>query len=337
MSHRPGGHPEDAGECPEAALESAGWTATWQPRTVRHPRMAGHTPRGAHATSTWKQAWPSGPGHHSAGGRVLYPRAFLLTSEGTWKRRSVHLSLPWPYMGSPSGLRPCTRPVSAPTKAQRGGDTTGRPGKTLSTGAEPQGPGQQSPQLPGRLCVPPGLCPGAGGQPACLPSPPHPRETHHGQRHGPSPKADPVRADPQSPPAVTPGARQAGCHDAGSRGTPRTSGVGGICSGPGSGPRHFLRGRHQFRQRGWAPGGVPPPPAAAPHRLPQSKSRFCTAGTVELAFCPVTRWRSSTTCTASGSLAAGDPERRDLRPRAGRPPRPRRPHPAIPVGAPTAL
>ena len=44
-----------------------------------------------------------------------------------------------------------------PTKAQRGGDTTGRPGKTLSTGVEPQVPGQQSPQLPGRLCVPPGL------------------------------------------------------------------------------------------------------------------------------------------------------------------------------------
>ena len=51
----------------------------------------------------------------------------------------------------------------------------------------------------------------------------------------------------------------------------------------------------------------PPPRPTAPHRLPHRKSRFCTAGTVELAFWPVTRWRSSTTCTASGSLAAGAP------------------------------
>lgn len=134
--------------------------------------MAGHTPRGVHATSTWKQAWPSGPGHHLAGSRVLYPRAFLLISEGTWRRRSIHLSPPWPYMGSPSGLRPCTRPASAPTKAQRGGDTTGRPGKTISTGAEPRGLGQQLPQLPRRLCDPPGLTVFQGWQAACLP--PHP-------------------------------------------------------------------------------------------------------------------------------------------------------------------
>lgn len=170
-----------------------------------------------------------------------------------------------------------------------------------------------------------------------LASPPLPRETHHGQWHSLSPKANPFREDPQSPPAVPPGARQAGCHDAESRGTPRTSGGGGICSGPDSGPCHFLRGRRQFRQRGRAPGRVLPPLAVAPHRLPQRKSRFCTAGTVELAFCPVTRWRSSTTCTASGSLAAGDPECRGLRRRAGRLPRRRRPRPAIPAGAPTAL
>lgn len=50
---------------------------------------------------------------------------------------------------------------------------------------------------------------------------------------------------------------------------------------------------------------APPGSPSRPHRLPQRKSRFCTAGTVELAFWPVTRWRSSTTCTASGSLAAG--------------------------------
>lgn len=52
----------------------------------------------------------------------------------------------------------------------------------------------------------------------------------------------------------------------------------------------------------------PPPRCPRPHRPPQRDSRFCTAGTVEFVFWPVTRWRSSTTCTASGSLAAEDPE-----------------------------
>lgn len=47
-------------------------------------------------------------------------------------------------------LKQRSRLASAPTKAQRGGQTTGKPG----TG--PLGPGQQLPQLPGRLCVPPG-------------------------------------------------------------------------------------------------------------------------------------------------------------------------------------
>ena len=171
----------------------------------------------------------------------------------------------------------------------------------------------------------------AHGQPAQH-SPPLPRETHHSHWLSPSPKADPFREDPQSPPAVPPGARQAGCHEAGSRGTPRTSGGGGICSGPGPGPPHFLRGRCQFRHRGWAPGGVPLPPAAAPHRLPQRKSRFCTAGTVELAFCPVTRWRSSTTCMASGSLAAGDPSAGASGRVQGGPETPP-PCPAVPAGA----
>lgn len=62
--------------------------------------------------------------------------------------------------------------------------------------------------------------------------------------------------------------------------------------------------------KGWSGGRspprapqAPPGPPSCPHRLPQRKSRFCTAGTVEPAFWPVTRWRSSTTCTASGSLA----------------------------------
>lgn len=43
------------------------------------------------------------------------------------------------------------------------------------------------------------------------------------------------------------------------------------------------------------------------------KSRFCTAGTVERAFWPVIRWRSSTTCTASGSLAGEAPGQAKVR------------------------
>ena len=74
------------------------------------------------------------------------------------------------------------------------------------------------------------------------------------------------------------------------------------------------------------------PPATAPHRLPQRKSRFCTAGMVELAFCPVTRWRSSTTCMASGSLAAGDPSARASGRVQGGPETPP-PRPAVPAGA----
>lgn len=107
--------------------------------------------------------------------------------------------------------------------------------------------GSASPRDPTADCGALGVL-GAHGQPAQH-SPPLPGETHHSHRLGPPPKADPFREDPQSPPAVPPGARQAGCHEAGSRGTPRTSGGGGICSGPGPGPPHFLRGRCQFRQR----------------------------------------------------------------------------------------
>lgn len=158
MGHRPGGRPEEAGEHP--GCTGVRWLGSHlAPRTVRHPRPAGHTPRGAQgsATSTPKQAWPSGPGHHLAGCPCAVSTSFSPSVGRDVETPQRPPDPPWPYVGLPSCLKQRARPASgrgpsppAPTKAQRGGETTGRPG----TGS--RGPGQQSPWLPGRLCVPPG-------------------------------------------------------------------------------------------------------------------------------------------------------------------------------------
>lgn len=62
----------------------------------------------------------------------------------------------------------------------------------------------------------------------------------------------------------------------------------------GGDPPHFLQegAEQQPVTPGLLTGQEPahhPPLRPQPHRLPQRKSRLCTAGTVELAFWPVTR------------------------------------------------
>lgn len=117
--------------------------------------------------------------------------------------------------------------------------------------------------------------------------------------------------------------------------SPAARGASRMCAGGrlSSGPPHFLQDRSQIKAGPSVAGSRPPPRPKGPHRLPQRKSRFCTAGTVEPAFWPVTRWRSSTTCTASGWLAAGDPEGAGLRPLLRQLPRPTVPPPHCPPGA----
>ena len=158
VSHRLGGHSEDTGERP--GCTGVCWLDSHLATQDRPPPQDG---------------WP----HFKRSSRHVHLEAGLAVR--TW---------------TPLGRRPCAVPTSLspnirrdmetlqrpsetmhqasvrPTKAQRGGDTTGRPGKTLSTGAEPQVPGQQSPQLPGRLCVPPVLTVFRDWRAACLP--PHP-------------------------------------------------------------------------------------------------------------------------------------------------------------------
>ena len=83
-------------ESTQAALESAGWAATWHPGPSATPgrpatlqkelRALPRPPRSRPGRQDLDTTWQ--------GARVLYPRAFLPVLEGTWRRRSVHLIHP---------------------------------------------------------------------------------------------------------------------------------------------------------------------------------------------------------------------------------------------------
>lgn len=128
-------------------------------------------------------------------------------------------------------------------------------------------------------------------------------EPHRGQHGASSPRANWGR--PPTPPGLVRASRSRGGHREVAASAGRQAGSAGDASLPAG--RTLVRAVGPAAAQGGAARTPEPARCPAPHRLPQRESRFCTAGTVEPAFWPVTRWRSSTTCTASGSLAAGGP------------------------------